>query len=280
MPSTTKRHIIPGSERSAMTGAKAVGAVAADERFEVTLRLRAKAPSRGVVDGGAHADKLPGQRAYLSREDFAKEHGADAQDIAQTAAFAQQHQLVVLEASAARRSVVLSGTAATLSAAFGAKLQQFEHDNGTYRGRTGAISVPADLADLVEGVFGLDDRPQAAPHFQRLHAEGEVASRAAGASFTPTQLASLYQFPTGSRITWARCAWAASATLQNRRSLAPTPSGLQRPSSSRTGSLTRVSAKRLPRALSRVSSSSRHSTAKRRITNHMSLSTSTDAIDG
>ena len=197
MSTTTNRHIIPGSERSVMPGAKAVGAVTPDERFEVTVRLRSKAPTRSLVDSSAQADKLPAQRQYLSREAYAASHGADPQDIAKLTAFAQAHQLVVVESNAARRSVVLSGTAATLGAAFGATLQQYEHDGGTYRGRTGSISVPADLAGVVEGVFGLDDRPQASPHFQRLHPEGDIVSRAASASFTPPQLASLYQFPTG-----------------------------------------------------------------------------------
>ena len=197
MPITTNRHIILGSERSAMPGAKAVGEVTPDERFEVTVRLRSKAPLRSLADGGAHDDKSPAQRQYLSREEYAAGHGADPQDTAKIVEFATAHQLVVVESNAARRSVVLSGTATTLGAAFGATLQQFEYEGGTYRGRTGSISVPADLAGIVEGVFGLDDRPQASPHFQRLHPDGEIVSRAASASFTPPQLATLYQFPTG-----------------------------------------------------------------------------------
>ena len=195
MSTASNRHVIPGSERSAMLGAKAVGAAAPDERFEVTVRLRAKPSARSAADGGAHDDRQPAQRQYLSREEFAASHGADPQDITKVTDFATTHHLVVVESNAARRSVVLSGTATTLSAAFGVTLQQFEHDGGTYRGRTGSISVPTNLAGVVEGVFGLDDRPQAEPHFQRLHADGEVVSRAAGASFTPPQLASLYKFP-------------------------------------------------------------------------------------
>jgi kumamolisin len=97
-----------------------------------------------------------------------------------------------------RRSVVLSGTTATFGPAFGVSLHQFEHAGGTYRGRTGSISVPAELTEVVEGVFGLDNRPQADAHFQRLHPEGgAAATRAGGASFSPPQLAGLYQFPAG-----------------------------------------------------------------------------------
>lgn len=192
------RHVVPGSERKAVAGAKPVSAAMQEERLEVTLRLRAKLAPRVGAAGTAFDDALPSQRRYLSRKDFAAAHGADPQDIAKVSAFAAAHQLVVIESSQARCTVVLSGTVASFDTAFGVSLQQYEHAGGTYRGRTGAISVPANLAGIVEGVFGLDDRPQAEPHFQRFAtSELDVAPRAAGVSFTAPQLASLYQFPSG-----------------------------------------------------------------------------------
>ena len=57
-------------------------------------------------------------------------------------AFAQAHKLVVVETSAARRSVFLSGTSADFAAAFGTKIEQYEHGGGTYRGRTGSLTCP------------------------------------------------------------------------------------------------------------------------------------------
>jgi len=196
MSNASNRHVIPGSEKAAMPGARPVRAAQPDERFEVTVRLRAKAPFTNPANG-SHDDKLPAERQYLTREAYASLHGADPQDLARLAAFAAAHQLVVVESDAARRSVVLSGNTASMCAAFGVTLQQFEHAGGTYRGRTGSISVPADLAGVIEGVFGLDDRPQASPHYQFQNAEGAVASRSAGGSFTPVQLAGLYKFPGG-----------------------------------------------------------------------------------
>jgi kumamolisin len=196
MNSSKKRHIIAGSERQPVAGAQAVGAVMADERIEVTLRLRSKAVSHSLDTGGTHDDKLPAQRQYLSREQYAAGHGTDPADFARITTFAAAHRLAVVESSAARRSVVLSGPASAMSEAFGVTLQQFEHDGGTYRGRSGAISVPIELAEVVEGVFGLDDRPQAAPHF-RVHPEGNIQAHAVSAAFTPPQLAQLYKFPTG-----------------------------------------------------------------------------------
>ena len=197
MVTAVARHVVPGSEREVVPGATPVSPAAPDERLEVTVRVRAKPSLRGVNVGAAFDDKPPAQRSYLSREGYAAGHGADPQDIERVAEFAAAHHLVVVESNPARRTVVLSGTVATFDSAFGVALQQVEHAGGTYRGRTGTISVPANLAGIVEGVFGLDDRTQAEPHYQRLQPEGVAASRAVGSSFTPPQLASLYKFPSG-----------------------------------------------------------------------------------
>lgn len=196
MASTSKRHPLPGSERQALAGATAVGDVHPDERIEVTLRLRSKAALQTLQPRRFYDDSHPGQRQYLTRDAFADAHGADAQDIAKIVEFAKAHGLAVVETHAARRSVVLAGDAKSLGAAFGVTLQQFEHEGGAYRGRTGAISVPANLAGIVEGVFGLDNRPQARPHFQR-HEPARGLEAHAATSFTPTALAQIYGFPAG-----------------------------------------------------------------------------------
>jgi kumamolisin len=163
----------------------------------VSVLVRPGSGRRDLADSEALADKPPAQRQYLSRDEFAKAHGAAAADIAKVEEFAKAHGLALVEANAARRTVVLSGTAAALSEAFGTTLEQFEHDGGTYRGRTGSLSVPVDLEGVIEGVFGLDNRPQATPHFQVLGVDESAVARAPGASFTPPQLAGLYDFPTG-----------------------------------------------------------------------------------
>jgi kumamolisin len=112
-------------------------------------------------------------------------------------AFARAHGLDVVETSIPRRSVVLAGTLAALSTAFGVTLQQYAHPGGTYRGRTGPIHVPPELAPIVQAVLGLDDRPQAQPHFRILHPTAVLGPEAAQPSFTPLQLADFYDFPAG-----------------------------------------------------------------------------------
>ena len=197
MSTKSSRHTIPGSERQPMAGATAVGDVHPDERIEVTVRLRPKSPLTALAARGVHDATPPARRRYLTRDEFAASHGADAKDLAAVEAFAKAHGLVVVDASAARRSVVLGGNATSLGAAFGVELKRYEHPGGSYRGRTGSITVPSDLAEVVEGVFGLDDRPAATPHFQVFQPLRGVQAHATAVAYTPPQLATLYDFPSG-----------------------------------------------------------------------------------
>ena len=100
MAKTSKRYTIPGSERRAMPGARAAAPVMPEERIEVSMRIRAKPGQRDLDAGDALADQPPAQRRYLSRDEFASQHGAAAADIAKVAAFAKAHGLAVVESSA------------------------------------------------------------------------------------------------------------------------------------------------------------------------------------
>src|SRR5690242_5635478 len=165
----TDRLPVRGTEKRPVANAERIGDVHPEERFEVTLRLRSKA-NQAL---GAHVAQLisqpPPTRATLTREAFAERYGADSSDIGKVEAFAQANGLSVVSVSAAQRSVILAGTASQISRAFGVELGAYAHPlGGTYRGRQGPIYVPADLATIVEGVFGVDDRPAAHPHFRRL----------------------------------------------------------------------------------------------------------------
>jgi kumamolisin len=128
----------------------------------------------------------------MSREEFAKQHGADPADLAAVRNFATANGLTVVLEHAARRTVVLSGTVAQFNAAFAVDLKLMRHDSCSYRGRTGSIQLPGSLDGIVEAVLGLDSRPQAVPHF-RVRPAASAAT-----SFTPTQVASLYAFPQSS----------------------------------------------------------------------------------
>jgi kumamolisin len=188
---------LKGSERTEMEGATIGAPADPSERLEVTVivRRRARAALQSRVAKLTHGDRAAG---CLSRQEFAKQHSADPADLAAVRAFAAANGLSVVPEHPARRSVVLSGTVEQFTAAFSVQLNQFSHPGGTYRGRTGAVQLPTELDGIVEAILGLDNRPQAHPHFRiRRDVAGEVVSAAAAVSYTPTQVAALYDFPSG-----------------------------------------------------------------------------------
>ncbi|HET8843606.1 MAG TPA: S53 family peptidase, partial [Ktedonobacteraceae bacterium] len=79
-----------------------------------------------------------------------------------------------------------------LTEAFDTELHHYVVNGETFRGRSGYLHVPTDLEKIIEGVFGLDDRPQAQPHVRVAWA----APSARPTGYAPTQLAKLYDFPT------------------------------------------------------------------------------------
>jgi kumamolisin len=166
--------------------------VPAGERFEVTVRVRRRAGLSPHASGPSVAG-----RAYLTREEYEATHGASEQDMDTVAAYARQFGLVVVDRSAGRRSVFLSGTAAQFSAAFSTSIEQAEHAAGISRRCTAPLHVPADLAGVIEGVFGIDDLPIAKPHFQLGSIVVEAAAQAASTTFSPLDVAKLYRFPAG-----------------------------------------------------------------------------------
>jgi kumamolisin len=94
-------------------------------------------------------------------------------------------------------TVKLTGTVAALQKAFAVDLKVFENEARTasYRGRTGVVHVPNEIADVVESVHGLDNRHQARPHF-RLHQMAGVEAHLPGSSFDPAAVGTAYDFPT------------------------------------------------------------------------------------
>jgi kumamolisin len=158
MSTSNNRVPLSGSERVPMSGARAVGAADPTETMSVTVVVRRRAGKPNL-----QAERLPGERSCVPREQFAATYGAHPDVLAAVASFAHSHDLTVVESHPARRSIVLSGTVSAFSAAFGVDLTCYEHAEGTYRGRTGSVHVPAELEPIIEGVFGLDDRPAAQP---------------------------------------------------------------------------------------------------------------------
>jgi kumamolisin len=134
----------------------------------------------------------------LTYEEVTSVYGASPDDVAQVIEFATQHGLEVTEQSknkrdaAARRTLTLRGPAESYRQAFAVAVGKYERKSGLpgapYVGREGWVYVPAALKGVIEGVFGLDNRPIGVRRtpIQFLSTAGRP---------TPPQVAKLYNFP-------------------------------------------------------------------------------------
>ena len=197
---------LPGSERSELAGAAPAPAPLDDSQVitvTVLLRRRAEVPAE-LVEGPQ----------TISTSELGERYGADPADAQLVSEVLGSYGLTVTETHLASRRMMVSGTIASMQAAFGTTLTAVTspHPDGSgdvqHRYRTGALSVPARLSGVITAVLGLDDRPQARPQFRRGPSFGARSTQdqedgqgavpaASGGPLTAPQVASFYQFPAG-----------------------------------------------------------------------------------
>jgi kumamolisin len=142
--------------------------------------------------------KVVARGERLTREEYQARYGADPADVQAVLAFTSGFGLALTRVDLGARTLTLTGKTGDFSKAFQVELAHYQHPGGTYRGRTGAISIPQELSHIIQGVHGLDDRPQAKPHFRLAkHTSRPSIAAAAAISYTALQVAQAYSFPTG-----------------------------------------------------------------------------------
>ncbi|HSZ41043.1 MAG TPA: S53 family peptidase [Trebonia sp.] len=188
---------LPGSERAELPEAQPAGALNPSTSVTVTLILRRRAE--------VPAELITGPETLTSAE-LGERYGASSSDAALTRTVLERHGLTVTDTHLPSRRLKVTGTVASLSAAFGTTLSQVSspHPDGSgpviHRYRSGGLSVPTELSGVVTAVLGLDDRPVARPQFRTRphestpHAPGTPSVPGA---MTALQVASLYGFPAG-----------------------------------------------------------------------------------
>ena len=200
---TSSRIVLPGSEIAPLAAATDRKPAPPAKKLTVSVIVKRKTPL-------TTANRLGKQR--LSRAQFRQQHGADPVAVKLVQSFAKEFGLALVPdaGSAARRTIQLTGSVDAMQKAFGVALTHSVLDGSTCRLREGSITLPAPLIGFVEAVLGLDTRPQAKPHFRVAGQSGDRDARAAqaggvakphflaaSASYTPVQVAQLYQFPSG-----------------------------------------------------------------------------------
>jgi kumamolisin len=134
----------------------------------------------------------------LNRVEFGKRHGTPQAVIDRFAQYAGRFGLTVSHASAAEHCLRLSGKYAEAQSAFEPEqIGRYRWGDRDLICRSGHLHVPPDLAEHVVAIMGFDQRPVARPHFRI-----RPLSTPAMVSYTPTQVARRYGFPTD--VTGAR----------------------------------------------------------------------------
>jgi kumamolisin len=176
--------LLPGSERKPF--GERIGPYPNDQKMMVSVILKPSSPLPVASSPSAHP---------VSREDFAARHGADPAAIEKLVDFALQQDLRITEVSLTRRTVRLEGMVADFMKAFDVSLEECAHQGRHYRCRTGGIMIPADLADSILAVLGLDNRPQVRPYCRTPKRNKAIAADAEVTGYTGVQVGQLYDFP-------------------------------------------------------------------------------------
>ena len=185
-----KRIPLRGSDRRLLSGARDVGAVDRNEIITVSVYVRPNAavalpPLAGAEPGAGRRDDAA----------IAAARNASRDDLAAVEAFARQAGLTVVESSAEKRSVRLSGSIDALCRAFGTDVRRYDHPTGRYRGRVGPLQIPLELRGIVRAVFGLDNRRMGRSYRQRYSTRFAIARIGGVQGHFPNDLATLYNFP-------------------------------------------------------------------------------------
>ena len=181
--------LLAGSERAPLPDAQLAGPIDPTEEVELTIVTR-------------RAASLPrdsaGVPVRLSRAELRQGYGSDPAD----------HQLVadvlaslepaiqVTGRDPASRRLMIAGPARRVGRVFGAELTLVssagpDGEPVSHRYRTGGLQIPAELDGVIVAVLGLDNRPQARPQFRF------AVPAAVQVTYTPPQVASVYQYPAG-----------------------------------------------------------------------------------
>jgi kumamolisin len=181
--------VLAGSKRTVLPGARVLGRANAHTKMEVTLKLRRTKALPELTGRPAKA---------MTREELAT-YGASKDDVDKVTSVLGKYGLTVVRSNPLTRSIRMSGTVASMENAFQVKLFNYAHENGNYRGRVGDIQVPSELKDIIQGVFGLDNRRVARRRRQPIRdtSHARALKSVPPSWYTPAKLASHYNFPAG-----------------------------------------------------------------------------------
>ena len=156
MKNSPTHTVQPGSERAVLPGAKAIGRTNPNATMEVSVKVRRM---KGLSVTGRPT-------TALTREQVANTYGASQTDVDKVIETLGKFGLKPVNEKVATQTRTVRLRWAQLLR----WRRHFKSNSSTmhmrlesYRGRTGFLSIPSSLKDIVVGVFGLDNRRVAEP---------------------------------------------------------------------------------------------------------------------
>jgi kumamolisin len=173
---------LPGSTCASLDGCEQLRASRPNEQIQVSMILKSPTEMQGPT-----ASFQP-----MSEADH-KQYEATPAQIKQVSDFAKQNGLTLAGIDPSTRTVKLQGSVSDYQKAFGVKLQDYRNpQNGTsFRAYEGKLSVPSKLADSLDGVVGLSNRPVVRPLIKMQPQSG------LNPHILPTDVGAAYNFPKG-----------------------------------------------------------------------------------
>ncbi len=190
---------VRGSTRAVTVAAEPIGP--ADPKHEITVTVYVRrnpdvAPLRSPLEQARLGHQ---SRRYLRADQAQLFHGADPADIDAVVRFARRRRLAVVERSEDKRLVRLRGTNAQMGGTFGVKLMHYAHPSGEpYRSHAEEVQVPQELAGVVTGVLGLDNRKMARSYMRPSKVRiprRRAANSLPANTYLPPTVAQLFNLP-------------------------------------------------------------------------------------
>ncbi len=179
----TKFKELPGTAKEMPESSQAAPADG-DKELRVTVTLRRQRSLDEALKNGVR----------LTREEFDVAFGIPEDRFEAVGDFARHFKLAVVETDKVRRSVTLSGNICDFEAAFLVGLEEYtDGHGGKSMGYTGAIFVPEEMVDIIEGVFGLDTQADIQPLLAFAHSITPTYKSVKG--YYPAEVAEVYGFP-------------------------------------------------------------------------------------
>ena len=131
---------------------------------------------------------------WLTPEEFGARFGISENDLNQVVHWLEGHGFVVEPVAPSRRSIVFSGTAAQVAAAFHTEVHQYKINGQRHHANATAPRIPEALASVVRGIVSLHDFAHAPQHIAAAAAIAAEPDYTSGGSHyvVPADFATIY----------------------------------------------------------------------------------------